>query len=384
MKIALVRQRYVSHGGAEKVLSRFVADLGRQGHTVHLYANQWNEGAGKPGALLFHPVPIVRAGSFFRLVSFALFSWFLIRKEKFDVIFSFERTLCQDIYRAGDGCHREWLNQRKLSKLKKTLVKLNPFHRATLWIEKRIYTGKRVKKIIANSRRGKEEIIRHYGTPPGKIEVIYNGVDLDRFHPSNRARYRADVRSRYGVGPDQFVILFVGSGFERKGLPVLIKAAGILRRWFPSFKVLIAGKGRQGDYLDLARKAGIGADLCFVGGFKEIEQFYAAGDVMVLPTRYDPFANVCLEGMASGLPVVTTRINGASELLEGPLAPLVLEEAGDAEGLAKIILRTTDPDHRTEWGLLSRKVAERFSEKDHFDRLVSVYKELLRSSESAG
>jgi UDP-glucose:(heptosyl)LPS alpha-1,3-glucosyltransferase len=367
----------VSHGGAENVLSQFVGELTRQGHTVHIFASQWKEEAGESAGIVFHRVPVVPGGSFFRLISFAFFTWLAIRKEKFDIIFSFERTLCQDVYRAGDGCHREWLHQRKRSKLKRALMRLNPFHSASLLIEKEIYTGSRVKKIIANSRRGKEEIIRHYGTPSEKIEVIYNGVDLNRFHPANRERYRETIRSQFGVESNQFLILFVGSGFERKGLGSLIEAAGILRQSIPSFKLLIAGKGDQQAYLKRARRVGIEKNILFIGTFKEIAQLYAAGDVMVLPTLYDPFANVCLEAMASGLPVITTRINGASELLEGPLAPLILEQATDAEGLAKIILSTADRDRRTEWGELSRKMAERFPEKNHFNRLISVYNGLL-------
>lgn len=377
MKIAVVRQRYVSHGGAENVLSHFVGELIRQGHAVHVFASQWKEDRGESAAVVVHRVPVLPGGSFFRLVSFAFFSWLAIRKEKFDMVFSFERILYQDIYRAGDGCHREWLHQRRLSPLKRALVRLNPFHWASLLIEKQIYTGNRVKKIIANSRRGKEEIIRHYGTPSEKIEVIYNGVDLIRFHPANRERYRDTIRSHFGVDSSQLLLLFVGSGFERKGLGFLIEAAGILKRRLPSFKLLVAGKGDRLAYLKMARRVGIENEILFIGTFKEIPQLYAAGDLLVLPTLYDPFANVCLEGMAAGLPVITTRMNGASELLEGPLASLVLEEPFDTEGLAKIILTVADRDHRTELGHLSRRVAERFPEKTHFDRLISVYNGLL-------
>lgn len=379
MKIAVIRQRYISHGGAEKVLSHFIAALVREGHTVHLFASRWNVESEEAASIIFHRVPVAPGGSFFRLVSFAFFTRQKIRKEKFDLVFSFERTLCQDIYRAGDGCHREWLHQRRLSGLKKLLVGLNPFHRAALWIEKKIYTGSGTRKIIANSRRGKEEIIRHYGTPPEKIEVIYNGVDLDRFHPSHRGRFREPIRSRFGIGPDALVLLFVGSGFERKGLDCLIEAAALLRESIPSFTLLVAGKGNEALYRQKARRAGIEKNLCFTGPFKEITQLYAAADLMVLPTRYDPFANVCLEAMASGLPVITTRMNGASEILEGPLASLILEEATDAEGLAKIILGMTDRERRAELGRLSRKAAEHFPEKAHFDRLISVYNGLLPS-----
>lgn len=377
MKIAIIRQRYVAHGGAENVILKFVEDLVNRGCKVHIFASRWDVKAGSQPRVVLHRVPIIGGGSFLKLISFAFFCWYKIRNETFDVIYSFERTLCQDIYRAGDGCHREWLNQRKkrLSVWRKIILIFNPFHRATLFIEKRIYAGKRTKKIVANSRRGKEEIIRHYGTPPEKIEVIYNGVDLERFHPANKERYRNNIRSHFGIDEKEFVILFVGSGFERKGLRFLIEAAGLLKRrcLLPSFKILVVGKGKAKGYFRLARQAGIEKDLYFAGTFEKIDQIYAAGDLLVLPTLYDPFANVCLESMASALPIITTQINGASELLTGPLTQLVLEEAGDIKGLANRILELADQHCRAEFGRLCREVAERFSERYHCDRMISLY-----------
>src|SRR3989338_8983700 len=224
MKIAIIRQRYVAYGGAENVVSQFVEELVRQGHTVHVFANRWKVKDEEPKGVVFHHVPLLAWGSFLKLISFALFCRLQVRKGSFDVVHSFERTLRQDIYRAGDGCHREWLHQRqkRLSPFKKILILLNPFHWATLFIERRIFTGGRTKKIIANSNRGKEEIIRRYGTSPSKIEVIYNGVDLSRFHPSNREKYRNKIRSQFRIDEKELVVLFVGSGFERKGLQFLI------------------------------------------------------------------------------------------------------------------------------------------------------------------
>lgn len=383
MKVAIIRQRYVAHGGAENIASRFVGHMIERGYTIHIFAGQWKGETKKSPGAIWRRVPVLPWGSFLRLVSFAFFCWLKIRRESFDVIYSFERTLCQDIYRAGDGCHREWLNQRKkrLSLLGRIILIFNPFHWATLFIEKHIYTGRRTKKIIANSKRGKEEIVRHYGTPPEKIEVIYNGVDLERFHPANRERYRNKIRTHLGIYEREFVILFVGSGFERKGLRFLIEAAGMLRmrHLLSSFKVLVVGKGKTKGYLRMARQAGVEENFCFVGTLEKIDQIYAAGDLLVLPTLYDPFANVCLEGMASALPVITTQINGASELLTGQLAPLVLEEASDTKGLADRILWLADQDHRAELGRLCREVAERFSEKRQCDRMLLLYESTLKN-----
>lgn len=388
MKVAIIRQRYVPHGGAERVISRLVDALIKRGHTVHLFANQWREDILEHPALVFRRVPMLRGGSFFRLISFAFFCWVKIRKESFDIVHSFERTLRQNLYRAGDGCHREWLNQRakRLSMLGRVRLYCNPFHWATLWIEKRIYAGGGTEKIIVNSNRGKEEIIRHYRASPEKIRVIYNGVDLQRFHPDNRVKYREEMRTRWGIDETTFVLLFVGSGFERKGLRCLIQAAGRLyhKHGFRRFKIVVAGKGKREKYLRTAQSIGIETHLHFVGTSEKIEQIYVASDLLVLPTLYDPFANVCLEAMASELPVITTRTNGASELLTGPLTSLILDEAEDAEGLARLLFELTDAPRRSELGRLSRAVSNRFSEETHFEKVIALYDSLGRQRKKTG
>ncbi len=377
MKVAIVRQRYVAYGGAERFVARFVDELIRRGHEVHIFTHRWiSEQEGLPG-VVFHRVFLLPGGSFFRLVSFAVFSHLAIRKENFDIVHSFERIFTQDIYRAGDGCHREWLNQRRkmLSVWGRIRIWLNPFHWATLLMERHIYTSRRTGMIIANSNRGKEEMIRHYQTPPEKIEVVYNGVDLQRFHPENCGRYRDKIRRQWGIDDKDFMLLFAGSGFERKGLAVLIQAAGMLRRHYLSspFKVVIAGHGNRERYLKLAKEEGIAGDLLFIGAQGNMEQIYAAGDIFVFPTLYDPFANVCLEAMASGLAVITTRINGISELMTGPLASLVIEEACDVKRIADLMFQLSDPLFRAQTGRQSREAAERFPEEGQFEKIFSLY-----------
>ena len=192
MKVALIRKKYTPFGGAERYIDSLLKCLLDLGHEVHVFANQWKSENRRPTSatqrLFFHGVPMVKGLSVLTVLSFALNTRELLRKEQFDVIHSFERTLYQDIYRAGDGCHKEWLIQRaKYEPLWKTLlIRINPLHWAFLWIEKQIFAPSHTKIVIANSQRGKEEIMRHYHFPQDRIRVIYNGVDTRRFHPDNQ------------------------------------------------------------------------------------------------------------------------------------------------------------------------------------------------------
>ncbi len=382
MKIAVVCGRYVAFGGAEHVVSQFINYLILQGHEVHLFAAEWTEalGRGDSGRLIFHRVPILRFGAFFRLVSFMLFSRLMIKRQLFDSIISFERTLYQDVYRAGGGCHREWLKQRQVSGYKKLTIWINPFHLATLAIEKHIYVH--TPMIIANSHRVKEEIIRHYKTPSNRIKVIQNGVDLQRFHPSNR-KHRAGIRSSLKLTEQTLLMLFVGSGFERKGLDLLIEAAARMHRsGCGEFLVLVVGKGDPSAYTRRARRLGLPHQIRFMGvmhkgthpdnTFYPIEYLYAAADLFVLPTRYDPFANVCLEAMASGTPVVTTQTNGASELLTEALSMLVWRDQSNVGALTDILCKLMDAHLRTWLGELSRKAAENYSHQQQFGQLTTM------------
>ncbi|MCX5906577.1 MAG: glycosyltransferase family 4 protein, partial [Deltaproteobacteria bacterium] len=264
MKIAFVRKTYTPYGGAERYLSQLIQRLGREGHEVHIFANRWEvkgKGvrSGEERDPIYHHVPVVPSPSFLEVLSFAFFSKRLLQEERFDIIHSFERTLYQDIYRAGDGCHREWLRQRRKmdSWVKRLSHPLNPHHRSLLFLEKRLFQSPRLKRIIANSRRGKEEIRRHYGVAEEKIEVIYNGVDLEVFNPKNIPLYREPIRKELGIDPQAFVILFLGSGFRRKGLDPLMEAFARAREKMPGAILAVAGKDRTKRYREKARRLGM-------------------------------------------------------------------------------------------------------------------------------
>ena len=182
LKIGLIRQRYVASGGAERYLHGVIEELIALGHEVHLFANAWSE----TPHVQFHKVPILRGMSFTKILTFALGAQKVVKRAECDLVFSLERTLHQDVYRAGDGCHREWLLERG-----GRFARLNPLHLTILALEKRVFSPVRTGWIIANSKRGKDEIIKHYKFPAERIEVIYNGVDLKRFQPRAAKGFQA-------------------------------------------------------------------------------------------------------------------------------------------------------------------------------------------------
>jgi UDP-glucose:(heptosyl)LPS alpha-1,3-glucosyltransferase len=342
MKIGFIRQRYVGFGGAERYLNNVALAVRELGHEVHMFANQWRPEEN----LHFHRVPIIRLTSSLRALSFALNARRLVRRESCDVIFSMERTLEQDIYRAGDGCHREWLKRRAryISPLRNAAGGLDPFHRVMLGLEKRTFSPQRTRHIIANSHRGKKEIIEHYGFPAERIDVIHNGVDCQRFQPAPAPRASNEV-----------ILLFVGTGFERKGLGFCI---GALQHLPASVRLRIAGKGNVERFRSIAREHHVASRVEFLGTEQEMSHVYRDADLLVHPAIYEPFSNACVEALASGLPVITSWGNGASEIIEHGKSGAIVEDPGDTLALAEAIRPFLEPKFRLLASRRARVVAE--------------------------
>jgi len=369
MRIAIIRKKYTFHGGAEGFSRNFIRQLTDAGHEVHLYAIKW-EGSPLPRNVFFHRVPAVAFNSFLRDLSFSISSFIMLRKKRdyFDIIQSHDKTLYQDIYRAGDGCHIEWLRQRWRRKgaLGKLSIILNPYHWLILCMERIIFKGHRFKKIIAISELVKKNIIANYNVDKRFIEVIYNGVDLGKFKPENRDIYRREICEAYSIAEYAFIALFAGSGFERKGLEFLLKAVELVPA---PMTLLIAGKGPEKKFAGLTKRQRV----IFCGPQKEIHKYYAAADVFVFPALYEPFGNVHLEALASGLPVITTRQSGAAEIIEDGKQGFVIENPEDINDIAEKITLLMDRNQLQRMSIEARKLAEKFTFRSHMKNVLDMY-----------
>ncbi|MBM4295008.1 MAG: glycosyltransferase family 4 protein [Deltaproteobacteria bacterium] len=350
MKIAILRQRISGPGGAETTLGHLARGLVRAGHEVTLLGVSGQEQSAAALGPGFRYVPVTTwGGKTGRLLTFALNSRRLLRNSRFDAILSLERTLCQQFYRAGDGCHREWLARRApyLSWPSKAAMQVNPFHRLMLYLEARLFADPGLRRVIANSHQVKEEIIRHYRLEPERIKVIYNGLDHGRFRPLPE-RARRELLKDLGAPPGVRILLFVGSGFNRKGLAYLIEAFSGLND--KGLQLWVVGKGDPGPYRRRAERTGAADRLRFFGPRQDVASFYQAASVLALPTIYDPCSNVVLEALACGTPVVTTTGNGAREFITPGDNGAVLARPYDIpalqEGLAFFLNRGDDPQVR--------------------------------------
>jgi UDP-glucose:(heptosyl)LPS alpha-1,3-glucosyltransferase len=367
LKIALIRQKYSAFGGAERYMQRLVSGLGKAGHQVHILASQWETDESLP--ITFHQVHALKQPAWLKALTFSLNCRKIIDAERFDVVFSLERTLKQDVYRAGDGCHQVWLTQKNIGKniLYKAWTWLNPVQRAYLFLERRLFRDPQLKAIIANSRRGKEDIVRLYGVSPEKVHVIYNGIDP--VVPGSSCR--GDLKREFSVGDDERMLLYVGSGFNRKGVPCLIEAVA---RLTTPFRLFVVGKGNSSALVRKASRLGIGDKVIFTGPQKDLNRFYQGCDLFVFPTRYDPFSNATLEAMASGLPVITSSFNGVSELIENGKSGYILADLLDPAELASVIERHFRNPDSSSIGKEASRTASGYTMERNVEETLAVIK----------
>ncbi len=369
--LAIVRQRYAADGGAERFVARALDALTKKGVAVTLIAREWRGDSGHPTITCnpFHLGRLWRDWSFARSVCAAL------EARRFDLVQSHERLACCDIYRAGDGVHREWLAQRArlLGPLGRLGQAFHPYHLYMKRAEARLFASPRLKAVICNSPMVRDEIKRYFAVPDAKLRVIYNGVDTEAFHPRLK-QHRAEIRARHGIPADAPLFLFVGSGFERKGVDALLKAFADLSG--DAWLIVVGRDKRIGKYQAKARSLGIGPRAIFAGRQADVQPYYGAADALVLPTLYDPFPNAVLEAMAAGLPVITSHGCGAAELIEKNRCGYVCD-ALDVAALTWAMRAFTDAKRATQAGTAARAAAEPLSLDRMACELVSLYDELL-------
>ena len=373
MKLALIRQRYNPYGGAERFVSRALAGLEGSGVRVSVVARDW-ERAGGGDFIRCDPFYL---GRLWRDWSFARAACRTIGARQFDLVQANERIACCDIYRAGDGVHAQWLENRARATgtLARMLTRLNPYHAYTLAAEHRLFGSPRLKAVICNSHMVAGEIRRRFGFAEKKLHVIYNGVDLEHFHPRVRDEHRAPMRARLRIAEDAMAFLFVGVGFQRKGVPQLLDAFARLAD--RGDRLVIVGTDRsQRAMHSRAARLGIADRVTFAGGQDDVRPWYGMADCLVLPTLYDPFPNAALEAMACGLPLITSTTCGAAEIVvEGQNGYVC--DALDTVALADHMYRMR-PRAAAELGRQARERSLEFDLKAMVGRLLDLYRELLR------
>ena len=369
LRVALVRQRYNPYGGAERFIERALPALERAGVELTLIARS----ADGWGARRFIAANPFHVGNTWRDASFAGAARAAWEAGGFDLVQSHERIAGCDIYRAGDGVHAEWLEIRRAAadSMQRLGIELNPYHRYVCAAERRMFAHPRLRAVVCNSAMVRDEIARRFRVAPEKLQVIHNGVDLQHFHPEQRAALRKAAREELGLSGDAFLFLFVGSGFWRKGLDAAIGALAASGN--AKLHLVVAGRDRESArYAALAAAAGLGARVHLLGGRDDVRPLYAAADCFLLPTRYDPFPNTVLEALAMGLPAIVGRRSGAAEILQPGRSGWICDPQ-DVPGLAQLLREAVAASGDNHMLGAARAAAESYGIEDMARKLADLY-----------
>jgi len=386
VKLAFVHKRFAQDGGTERVLLSLARGLGQRGHEVVVFCAGLDPRAASVGGVTLRRLYSRGPSSILRALMLYVSARFAVRPRDFDLVVHFGRTGPEDVYRSGGGCHRRWfglLVGEARGSWQRLALRLSLKHRFLMWHEARAMRGGA--QVVVPSERSRRDLVAAYGAPAEAVRVLPNGVDLQRFHPRGRDLYFSSTRRDLGLAPEARVLLFVGSDYWRKGLDRVIAALELLPEEWSGLRLVVAGHdSRRALFEQMCERAGLRERVSFVGVTDAPERLYAAADLLVLPTRYDPFANVSIEALGCGLPVVTTASNGAVEGLASSDALAVVEDRAEAPVLAAAIASMLDSSRWRARSDAARAVAEQFGEVAAVQRWENFLEDMSRERRFCG
>jgi UDP-glucose:(heptosyl)LPS alpha-1,3-glucosyltransferase len=334
-----------------------------------------------PSNLHFHQLPRPRGPRFLRPWLFGAACLRALRDHPDQISIGFSKTWGQDILFPQGGLHAASVQHnyhkhrsswaRRLARLVRSL---DLAHWSYTLLERRQYLGTQRPLLVVNSEMVRQHFALHFNISPDEVRVVRAAIDPDRFAEPDRPRRRIEWREKWGIRPEETVALFVAMNYQLKGLEPLLHAVHLLPARSP-FRLLVVGSPHTRRYEQLARRLGITRSVLFLGPRRDVQNCYFASDFLVHPTFYDPCSLVVLEALACGLPVVTTRYNGAGELLHPGREGYVISEPHDHAELARCMGKLLDPIQRTACVQAARRTAIEWTFEHHYRQLQQVFAE---------
>jgi UDP-glucose:(heptosyl)LPS alpha-1,3-glucosyltransferase len=390
MRIAFCYENVLpARGGCETYIADLARRLVSDRHEVHLYACRWDE-AALPEGMLYHRLPVRRGPRFLRPWRFCRACEQALRGTNYDVSVGFDKTWGQDVLYPQGGLHAASVvhNLRKFrNPLLRGLARVSKWVDLAHWsfrrLERRQYLGPNRPLVVVNSEMVRGHFQQHLGIKPQDMFVVPSAIDPGRFVDIDRPRRRAEFREKWGISPQATVALFVAMNYRLKGLEALLHAVQRItgeQTAANGFRLVVAGNPRTAGWQRLARRLNIADRVCFVGPCAEMRDGYFGADFLVHPTFYDPCSLVVLEALACGLPVITSRFNGAAELLTPPREGYVIADPHDHDHLAWCMTQLLEPRRRSLCSQAARKAAAQWTFDHHYRQLLRVFGEAAKAT----
>lgn len=368
-------------GGCETYLAMLLNRLCKDGHQVHLFASRWDASA-LPERLAIHPQPDYSHPRFLRPWRFSAACRRELAQDHYDLSIGFDKVTGVDVLYPQGGVYaasivhgRNRFPSGWQRELHAWLRMLDPACQSQKWLERRQYAGPPEPFVLAISEMTRGHMARYLGVPRERTAVLRAAIDPDRLTATDRPARRVLARQQWGVEPDNVFAVFLGVNPRLKGLAPLLHAVARLKDR-SRFRLGVFSVRHPDEYVRLARRLGITDCVRFVGFVPEVRDIFFAGDLLIHPTFYDPCSLVVLEALTVGLPVITTRYNGAAELLDPPADSRVIDDPHDHGALAAAIGDFLDNDTRRAAARFAVRAGTKWTFDDH-------YRELMRQLEQA-
>ncbi len=347
-KIALVRSTYSPFGGAERVAlgtARGLLDRNIQVTILTMPHQEWplrHPGLTVVPLGLFHTHRLLQAWSFNHAVTRHL------RNVEYDAVFSLDKVVLFSHLHAGGGTHKTFLEikNRSSGSVSRLLRRFSPFHKYILYLERKGFENPLLKKVRCNSQMVKENIQAEYSVPEHLLTVIHSGIRWREMEDVYRRRRQEGekLRQRHGIRPEWACLLFLGSGFGRKGLEVAIRGLGVLPE---RYHLVVVGKGAPKAYIRLAEQLSLAHRVHFLGPQPQGWRYASFCRALVLPSHYDPFGGAAAEGHAMGIPVLVSDATGYADWVQhgenGILLKTPMTEAVVRQGFRELLELIASP-----------------------------------------
>jgi UDP-glucose:(heptosyl)LPS alpha-1,3-glucosyltransferase len=382
-------------GGCETYIADLSNRLVQDGHQVHLYACRW-DAASLPAAMTYHALPTIVGPRFLRPWRFGSACLRALADQRHDVTVGFDKTWGLDVLYPQGGLHRASAdhNVRKFASraargVSRFLKRFDPAHWSYSMLERRQYLGAKKPLIVVNSLMVRDHFQHYYSVSTKDLHVVRSSIDPARFPEHDRLKRRQEMRDAWGLDPSRTVALFAAMNYRLKGLDPLLhgvarmRTTAEFRERAEAFRLVVVGNPKFGAYEKLAARLGIAEQVRFVGHCREMRNAYFASDFLVHPTFYDPCSLVVLEALACGLPVITTCVNGASELLSPPQEGFVLDDPHDREQMAWSLGMLLDPVRRHACTVAARKTGTQWTFEQHYQQLLAAFRDAAARKNAA-
>ncbi|MEW5818334.1 MAG: glycosyltransferase family 4 protein [Spirochaetota bacterium] len=320
-----MKATYTPYGGAEKFSNQLIDAFLGAGCAVNLLTLPGQDWPNRHPQLSITTLGQRSRGRIMRLVSFQKAVSRHVQSHSYVAIFGIDYTAGQTHLRAGGGTHRTFLRHRDeiRSVPARILRSFSIFHHLKLSYEKKAIESPLLKRLYCNSDMIRQEITASYHIPPQRIKVVHNGVEWQSFEYlfHHKDEIKKQLLVQHQLPATSHFLLFIGSGFERKGLQYAIQGM----QYLPSeFHLLVVGKGKEKPYQKMASRLKVPERIHFLGPQEGASRYFTLADGFILPTHYDPFSNASLEALAMGVPVLTTDRNGCAEVIQSGETGVIL------------------------------------------------------------